>query len=646
MEVGFGSKYLKAYSLFVDFVGLQGENALADCPFCGRKKKLSVNVNTGVGRCWGCNYLPSILGDEGFNLKTFAYAIWQVAPQSGNAIDQISKQKRLRKESLVSWGARCWGDLFIVPSFDLPSKSFSQLHWCNPQRDTVLRGLCGLSVGVFMPIEENGEQDEVYLCEGLWDGVCVYERGKFAIAVPGACVFKNKWADYFRQKTVYLVYDNDVAGANGIVRVLSVLKNKDNVFVVKWGDRPKGYDIRDYLQSGNSLTSLVFDKPDIRQIQKQSGIIPREPIPCESVDELLEAWEKAFVLTNEFRKALVVTCAVASSTHLPGDALWLRLIGPPSCGKSSICDALAISDNVVELNQFTGFHSGWKEEDADLLSLIDGKVVVTKEGDLLVQHPRRTQLLAEARDLFDGRTTARYRNKVFYQRELKVTWILAGTSELLTAIDPSLGERFVDIRLTSDEKVEDEICRKRQATLISGEACVGTWYWSKEQAISYCKLAGFVDYLRDKFGSYFGEMPEELCNLAIDFAKVVSYLRVRPKDFVEKEVPARLSVQFTKLVYLLSRIVGQHKDAIYPYMRLVARSCCYLPNLIVLENIFRFREGGYYNMVEWLGEDQKLARKVVDLLVQMKLLSKTVDAKYQLTPKGLRLLDFVSMEEG
>ena len=135
-------------------------------------------------------------------------------------------------------------------------------------------------------------------------------------------------------------------------------------------------------------------------------------------------------------------------------------------GKSTLCDAIsANTKHVVAKSNIRGFLSGHKSdkegsEDNSLIAQINHKTLVTKDGDTLMQSPNVKQTMAEARDLYDGNTSAHYRHKLeFEYHDLRITWILCGTSGIHELDDSELGERFLDCVLMStiDDDFEDKV---------------------------------------------------------------------------------------------------------------------------------------------------------------------------------------------
>jgi hypothetical protein len=163
--------------------------------------------------------------------------------------------------------------------------------------------------------------------------------------------------------------------------------------------------------------------------------------------------------------------ASVASTKSIGDQLWIKVIGPPSTAKSSLCEALSINKQyIVPISTIRGFHSGYKSpgssKDNSLIPLIANKTLVTKDGDTMLQAPNKAQIFSEARDLYDRVSRAHYRtgDQKTYEG-IPLTWILCGTNALREIDRSELGARFLDCIimepswLLTDEgrEIEDDI---------------------------------------------------------------------------------------------------------------------------------------------------------------------------------------------
>ena len=375
------------------------------------------------------------------------------------------------------------------------------------------------------------------------------------LAVPGCLIFSKSWLPLFAGKVVCLMYDSDhprkhpktgtllgSPGQNGMRRVARVLSEAKippaEINYLKWGedgydpDLPSGYDVRDCLITSTGglehrLTALEGLLGRLSPVPQewlsgrsrastagqlgQGGTTTLECLPCDSYSTMILAWRKALKWTDGLDHALAAMLASIASVRCVGDQLWLKVLGPASCGKSVLCEALSINTRyVLAKSTIRGFHSGFKagpggdEEDNSLIAQLYDKTLVTKDGDTLLQSPNLPQILAEARDLYDCTSRTHYRNKMSKSYSgVRMTWLLCGTSSLRAIDQSELGERFLDCVIMDkiDTELEDEILwrvanRANRNVSLETNGKAETQY-EPELARAMQLTGGYIDYLRE-----------------------------------------------------------------------------------------------------------------------------------------------------
>lgn len=299
--------------------------------------------------------------------------------------------------------------------------------------------------------------------------------------------------------------------------------------------------------------------------------------PCCSYRELINSWRKALRWTEGLDHALATMLAAVASTKAIGDQLWIKVIGPAACGKSTLCEALSVNtEYVLAKSTIRGFHSGFKMEgggddgDVSLISQLRGKTLVTKDGDTLLQSPNLGQILSEARDLYDSVSRTHYRNAISRDYEgVRMTWILAGTSSLRSIDSSELGERFLDCVIMEqiDYDLEEEILwrvvnRAERNLAIEANGKAETQY-EPELAKAMSLTGGYIDHLRQNAakGLEAIDTPTSAKRAIVQMGLLVAYLRARPSEHqeenAEREFGARLVSQHVRLAKCLAFVFNK-----------------------------------------------------------------------------------------
>lgn len=456
------------------------------------------------------------------------------------------------------------------------------------------------------------------------------------LAVPGCGSFHESWLGWFAGKRVYLVFDSDhpkrmcrtcqksystiehdtcplchnpsgadiePAGYSGLQRTARLLSGAETppaeISYLVWGESGydpemvSGYDVRDALTAvdgGSGSPSIAERVKRYAGLRERFTIVPSEWLavpgsrgkdeidcrPCESWTELVTAWRKALKWTDGLDCALSVMLSCVTSTKAVGDQLWCKILAPPSCGKSVLCEALSVNKKyIVAKSTIRGFHSGFKSdkdgaEDNSLIAQMYGKTLVTKDGDTLLQSPNLGQILSEARDLYDSTSRTHYRNKMSKDyMGVRMTWILCGTSSLRLIDSSELGERFLDCVIMDhiDDDLEDEILWRvvNRADLAMNQEADGKLDTQHDPEMTRAMQlsGGYVTYLRENAQRLLSavESPEAALRKCVRLGKFVAYMRARPStrqdETAEREFAARLVSQMVRLAKCLAVVLNR-----------------------------------------------------------------------------------------
>lgn len=627
----------------------ESKEATADCPFCGRENKFSVNIESGLWRCIVCNIgADNGKASSGGNIFTFMRLLWKISNHKTTNYDEIrNSRKLLDDDTLIRWGvckSITTGE-WLIPGYGADGTSLNQLYRYAMNREAGKRLLYATSelnqqIHNITNFPFSELKQNVYICEGPWDAMALWEMlhhtkrnddGTYSlttnpkaalietcsvVAAPGCNIFPDAWGSIFADRVVVLMYDSDhpktnpsngqiqeATGYAGMRRVAQVLAFAESppreIHYLNWGTEgfdpklPSGHDIRDTLSSGKTplervpllagLLKRISPMPDTwvagrSKSAVDSGSTDLMLLPCSTYKMLTDAWEKPMRWTPGLDRALSFMLSISISTKSNGDQLWGKVIGPPSCGKSTLCEALNTNKKyVLSKSTITGFHSGYKsdndgEEDHSLIAQAKDKTLITKDGDTLLQAPNFKKILSEARDLYDTTSRAYYRHGLNRDYEgIRMTWILCGTNSLREIDESELGARFLDCVIMEgiDDDLEDEILWRVANRTASGMATESNGELSTQHdptMLTAMQLTGgYVKYLRENAVKLMNEMqkaPDEMLRLCTRLGKFVAFIRARPStrqdEKAEREFGARLVSQLTRLAVCTTIVLNKN----------------------------------------------------------------------------------------
>jgi hypothetical protein len=437
------------------------------------------------------------------------------------------------------------------------------------------------------------------------------------LAVPGANVFSDAWRGLFAGKDVYLMYDSDYprkhpqsgallqpVGWAGMRRVTEALAaagdQPSSISCLHWRsgsgydpELPDCYDVRDFLSDATGKTAIAR-VPRLAALLSLLGPVPAdwvpgrgakavsngevglETLPCSSWASLLAQWRKTVSMDDRMELTLAAMLACSASTDTRGDQLWVKVVGPPSSGKSMFAEALSVARKyVLPKDTVTGLFSGFSldrnaSEDYSLAAKIKGKTLIIKDGDTILTAPNRSQILSQFRALYDRAVRTSYGNAASREYEgLNATVIFCGTESLRELDTSELGERMVDVVIV------DRIDHAREmdvALRVVRQAAQDMCHRSNGKADSQDgpervkakqMTGGYVKYLRENVHDLLGRVADssdgELACARL--GKFVSYMRARPsakqKEKAQRELCYRLSVQFIRLAKCLTVVLNR-----------------------------------------------------------------------------------------
>ncbi len=493
------------------------KEAHGDCAICGKEGHFFIKTATGQFDCKRC-------GEKG-NIFGFLQALWDVSFKSTTDKDlgPISKERGIPISELRAWGLAksiLTGE-WLLPAYNIKSKLANLYRIVQEDGKWKAYSTPTCKLHPFGIHALNKNHKTLWVAEGPWDGMAwrhalsqIKEKAgggyikttnvkdslaatEGVLAVPGAGTFSLDWLAYFQDRDTFLCFDNDhprktpagniiKPGWDGMKRIAKLVRESgtqpETLHRLTWGpkgydqDRPDGYDLRDLLKDQGPVNALVEAHSLLKPVKLVSAAIAEsgeeveeslEPLPRSTFAELLKDFRSNLHFTPQLEDTLAVMLAVVISTTLKGDQLWLRVIGPPGSGKTTLAECISASTEYAYARSIiTGFHSGMagtgknKKKDAGLIPRINGKTFIIKDADTLLSSPNKDRILGEMRDLYDGKSSNAYRN--FQSRSyhnIQTTFILCGTDELRSLNRAFLGDRFLDCEILGSESTKPYLDR-------------------------------------------------------------------------------------------------------------------------------------------------------------------------------------------
>ena len=662
----------------VDFRKTTGQ-AEAECPLCGGSK-FFVNSDNGLWDCKNCmehgNPIEFIRKfHEECLATTTEDALAELAKSRGVlSIETLQRWRVVKSQLTGEW---------LIPAYNVKQSIVQLYRYVSIKSSSggwkkVLLPTPTLGSGIFKATDDHVNRSEIFLCEGPWDAMaleevlrhCKFEDGKYlltadqdkrlaatvsVLALPGCGNFNEQWASLFAGKEVSILFDSDhpktnaktgaevpPAGYAGALRVNEILAKAEEpperIWLLQWGpegydaDKPTGYDLRDAL-AGPKMLDRVKALPSIIERLEEApevdgATLPgrdrsgeSNTLPCESWEELLDYWRNAMHWTDGLERGLACILACVTSTPSTGSQLWIKLLGPASSGKSSLCEAISSNRLYVKpKSTITGFHSGYKsdkngEKDHSLLAELQetpgGMTLVTKDGDTLLKAPNLQQIMGEARDVYDGVSRAHYRHGLSRNAEgMRVTWVLAGTKSLKDGLDHSeLGERFLDCVIMEGIQDDEEslvcmrVAQQTRASMGMAPSNAKDSQSNPEQVEANKRTGGYVHWLReegqDKLRTI--EMSDQAMLKCVLLGKFVAYARARPSTVKnaekagEREFGARLTSQMIRLAMCLAVVKNKQEvdKEVLQDVAAVALDTAEGATLKMIRYLFRAGDKGY-----------------------------------------------------
>lgn len=430
----------------------------------------------------------------------------------------------------------------------------------------------------------------VFMVEGEKDTDNLIELGLTATTSPmGALKWNSKYNGSLKGfKTIILIPDNNQPGKLHMRQVANSLleNNFKDIRVLNLPKLEDDEDVSDWLKKDNCNKEVLL------MLAEEAPTFTPFVLKLEKV---LAAFKKWLVLQET--DYIEVVLATVVSLSIPEDPVWIFLTGRSGGTKTEVLRSMTESPLIYALSEFTahtlisGMRIG-KGADPSLLPLLDGKVLAIKDFSCILSKPadEKTAIFSQLRDSYDGYASKKFgteQREKGYRVHYGVIAGITGAIDQVTAVEQTLGERFLKIRLSKVEAEEDKKVTMRALRNVT------------ELTLMREELSKITtDFLSQPFNPSVVEIGPEIQNKLADLALLIGKCRtsVSREPFErsiiqyppDPESGARIVIQFAKLVKSLAVIRGKSEvtEAEFKIIKRVARDTLPTKRMLMLKILY------------------------------------------------------------
>jgi len=643
--------------LGVNLEGQTGDNHYGECMFCGSPNKFYINEKSGMWDCKKC-------GESG-NIITFLNKFYETNKKSyplRGRIDKLAKHRGLPNYVLMEAKLFSDGESWFLPIFSTTGSVMSLRRYkMEALPKNRMRNMPHMDLFLWGVETITKKTKKVIICEGEWDCLAMrdalnnsheaeaYQRGEIAvIAVPGAGVWKKDWNQFVEGKQLLLCFDADKAGRDGRKRLFELLggqKRKEKVEWVEWPDDiHPGFDFREFYltlddksQAWNLLQELVKKASNSTVTQTSSGESHKPKVHVSTdldFPDILTMLSKWLRMTPEHQNVAKIAYACFNALKIPGDPLWMQIVGAPGSGKTEILMTTEYSENVLLASNVTpaGLISGFpSREDPSLIPKAMDKVFMMKDFTEVLQMNKvaRQEIFAILRGAYDGSACRSWGNG--QTREYKGTFgFLTGVTHAIDMeTDNSMGERFLKYRMLSQSEMDSEDIIMQALSNVGRDAVM------REEL--HTNIKEWLD--RDMKFEDVPEPPMETTRKIMKLSMIVTTLRTsverdpRTRERIlyrpSRELGTRAAKQMKKLLMALAMNYRdmQYREEDYQLVARVALDSCIPFYLEVVRALLRKPSRTVEEVSKEINLPMTSCREVFDDLLFQKVLSRTQTEK-------------------
>lgn len=438
-----------------------GNQRYGDCPFCDKEDKFYVNENNGL---WDCK----VCGLSGNFQKFLEYIVKRncqdLRPRN---LLKLANNRKLPEKAFKNIKIGFYNGKYTFPVFDVMGK-VQDIRIYKLGTNIVATANCKTGLWGVNKLVKTDTSIPVYICEGEWDGIALnwlinkINKSGVVVAVPGANTFKKEWINYFEDRKVICLYDNDDAGNEGKnIAKLRLSNIAKSIKYIKWPNNlPNGFDIRDFIVKWaiakkrpkscfKKIHEMLSSSPVIQTKEKEEKVEKEtfKAIKASTVFSTIRRW---LYLNN--MDGVEIAMAAMVSNQLAGDPLWAFIVAPPGGAKTEIlsmfssCPESYFTSSLTPHSLISG--STWTNgTDPSLIPRLDKKVLIIKDFTTILtkRDQERDEIFGILRDAYDGSCSKVFGTGVRRHYESKFSILSAVTPKIyeLAETHQALGERFL-----------------------------------------------------------------------------------------------------------------------------------------------------------------------------------------------------------
>lgn len=607
------SNYGKGFSQHGVSISSENDSQyIGNCPFCHTIDHFYIGKETGLWDCKRC-------GDSGnYNQFLEARHMEYRKRLDSQAVRRLAAHRGLKPQTISAWGVGYSGDFYAIPVNGGLSRKLTDIKRYYLGHSSLSTSAC---VHSFMSHQTKFDSSRVWLCEGEWDGMALFEilRGnkirEDVYAVSGAGSLTSKTVSEFLGKDeIVIMFDNDDAGKEGARKAFDLLGSVvRNVICLVWEDWvPFGFDIRDLyhknskdaVKSWRMISRLLSSKPPEIEEGESNKHLPRVTASLSSIQLDGERQDSKDVM-RKFRKWLIISDAECLdvmfgsviANRLQGDPLWMFFVAPPGGMKSELLMSMDRAPLIYTTSTLTSASlvSGLNIAgggDPSLIPKLNNKVLVFKDFTTIVNMPiiQRDEIFGLFRDAYDGKIEKQFGNGVVRSYKSKFGVIAGVTSviEKMNKLSTALGERFLKyrIRQSFSSGIEKQVIRKAILNVSQNDEMRSQLMEVSHDILSFDYVK---EYKRMGLPNSVPKLSDEIVKRLIDLSRWIGRLRGavsrdRYSGVVEfkpsSEVGTRLGKQLCKLAYGISMYKGDSEVSESTYRTIVNVAQDTVPDMV------------------------------------------------------------------